>query len=87
MRRAGAPEAAGAAELADLFCRSARRRIAARFAGLTSNDDGAKYAAARRLLDGRYAWLEAGLAGPLPSAPAIGAAPDPGHVPQPVLAP
>ncbi len=61
MRRAAAHDAASAADLADLFCRTARRRIAARFSAIASNDDVAKYAAARRLLDGKYAWLETDL--------------------------
>jgi hypothetical protein len=61
MRRANLPDAASAAELADLFCRGARRKIAARFRAVSSNDDVAKYAAARRLLDGSYTWLETDL--------------------------
>ena len=61
MRRGDAPDAASAADLADLFCRGARRKIAARFGAISSNDDLAKYAAARRLLDGKYAWLETDL--------------------------
>jgi hypothetical protein len=61
MRRSDAPDAASAADLADLFCRGARRKIAARFGAISSNDDVAKYAAARRLLDGKYAWLETDL--------------------------
>jgi len=61
MRRTNAGDAASAAELADLFCRGARRKIAARFRAISSNDDVAQYAAARRLLDGRYAWLETDL--------------------------
>ena len=61
MRRANAGDAESAAELADLFCRGARRKIAARFRAISSNDDVTNYAAARRLLDGRYAWLEADL--------------------------
>jgi alkylation response protein AidB-like acyl-CoA dehydrogenase len=61
MRRAGAKDAASAAELADLFCRGSRRKIAARFGAISSNDDVAKYAAARRLLDGKYGWLETDL--------------------------
>jgi hypothetical protein len=61
MRRANAPDAASAADLADLFCRTARRRIAARFRAIAANDDVAKYAAARRLLDGKFAWLETDL--------------------------
>jgi alkylation response protein AidB-like acyl-CoA dehydrogenase len=61
MRRAGAKDAASAAELADLFCRGARRKIPARFGAISSNDDVAKYAAARRVLDGAYTWLETDL--------------------------
>lgn len=48
-------------ELADLFCRHARRRIAGNFRGLRSNDDGATYKTARGVLDGRYQWLEGGV--------------------------
>ncbi len=61
MRRANAGDAASAQELADLFCRGARRKVAARFGAIYSNDDVANYAAARRLLDGKYAWLETDL--------------------------
>jgi alkylation response protein AidB-like acyl-CoA dehydrogenase len=61
LSRSGAPEAARAAELADIFCRGQRRRIAQHFHAIRSNDDVAKYRTARRLLDGDFAWLEAGL--------------------------
>jgi hypothetical protein len=54
-------EAEQAAQLADLFCRRMRRRIAARFDALCGNDDVATYAAARRLLAGEHAWLERGI--------------------------
>jgi hypothetical protein len=77
MRVSNAADAASAADLADLFCRGARRKIAAKFGAISSNDDVSKYAAARRLLDGKYAWLETDLAGPLPSAPAAPAVPAP----------
>ena len=62
MRRAGASEAARAVELADLFCSGARRRIGEFFRGIRSNDDVAKYRAAMGILDGEFAWLEAGMA-------------------------
>ncbi len=52
-------------ELADLFCRQARRRIAHSFSGIFGNDDVAAYAVARRAMEGRYAWLEEGIVGPL----------------------
>jgi len=51
----------GAVELADLFCRRARRRIADRFDSLFDNDDDATYGVARRALEGRYDWLEEGV--------------------------
>lgn len=61
LRRAGAPEAPQAVELADLFCRQTARRIAEHFRGIRSNDDLAKYQAAQRLLAGEYGFLERGL--------------------------
>ena len=62
MRRTGQVSAGQAAELADVFCRMMRRRIAEHFRGMRSNDDVAKYRTARRLLDGEFAFLEEGLA-------------------------
>jgi alkylation response protein AidB-like acyl-CoA dehydrogenase len=47
-------------ELADAFCRQARRRIAGHFRQVFANDDVTTYATARRTLEGRYAWLEYG---------------------------
>ena len=61
LRRAGAAEAPKAVELADIFCRGIRRRIAELFRGIGSNDDVAKYRTARQLLDGEFEWLEKGL--------------------------
>ncbi|HLN59384.1 MAG TPA: acyl-CoA dehydrogenase family protein [Thermoanaerobaculia bacterium] len=61
MRRAKEPEARRAVELADIFCRMMRRRIAERFAAIRSNDDVRKYRTARRLLEGEHLWLEEGL--------------------------
>ncbi|HYB53789.1 MAG TPA: hypothetical protein VEG84_07975, partial [Thermoanaerobaculia bacterium] len=61
IRRSGAPEAARAVELADLFCRQTSRRIARSFRALRSNDDVAKYATARRILAGEHRWLEGDL--------------------------
>jgi alkylation response protein AidB-like acyl-CoA dehydrogenase len=51
-------------ELADLFCRQARRRVEALFEALWSNDDAADYESAQRVLAGRYRWLEAGIIDP-----------------------
>ena len=61
LRRSGSPGSAGAVELADVFCRMMRRRIAERFRGIRGNDDRAFYRTAGRLLDGEFAFLEDGL--------------------------
>lgn len=47
--------------LADLFCRQARRRVEALFAGLFDADDRAAYRLAQRVLEGEYRWLEQGI--------------------------
>ncbi|MCP5043827.1 MAG: acyl-CoA dehydrogenase, partial [bacterium] len=52
------PNARQAAELADLFCRQARRKIKRLFADLWSNDDVRKYKVAQGVLAGRQLWLE-----------------------------
>ncbi|BFU45084.1 acyl-CoA dehydrogenase family protein [Krasilnikovia sp. MM14-A1004] len=51
-------------ELADLFCRQARLRAEALFAGLWDNTDSLDVRLARRALDGRYAFLEEGIVTP-----------------------
>jgi alkylation response protein AidB-like acyl-CoA dehydrogenase len=48
-------------ELADLFCRQARRRVKEKFHAIWANDDDAAYRTARRVLDNRYGWLEEGV--------------------------
>ncbi len=60
MRQAGDENAAEAMELADLFCRMARRKIKQLFRDLWSNDDLLKYRRALAVLDGRYRFLEEG---------------------------
>jgi hypothetical protein len=62
--REGPERKADAFELADLFCRQARRRAGALFQSLHENDDTFNYRAAQEVLDGRYAWLEDGLLDP-----------------------
>ncbi|MEM7354027.1 MAG: acyl-CoA dehydrogenase family protein [Acidobacteriota bacterium] len=58
MHRKAHPKAREAAELADLFCRQARRKIKRLFADLWSNDDVRKYKVAQGVLAGRQLWLE-----------------------------
>ena len=56
-------------ELADLFCGQARRRADALFATLFDNDDAASYAAAQRLIAGRYDWLTRNVLDPSGNGP------------------
>jgi alkylation response protein AidB-like acyl-CoA dehydrogenase len=63
MEVAGHPEAANAAELADLFARNSRRRVVHLFHELWANDDVRKYKVALRVLEGKHAWLEEGAMG------------------------
>ncbi|MCM8812117.1 MAG: acyl-CoA dehydrogenase family protein [Candidatus Omnitrophica bacterium] len=50
-----------AVELADLFCRYARRRIDANFASLDIPEDRQGYRVAQDLMKGNYTWLESGI--------------------------
>jgi hypothetical protein len=60
---------AEATEVADLFCRQARRRVDALFERVFSNDDVATYRLAQRVLKDETLWLEEGLVrGALPPA-------------------
>jgi alkylation response protein AidB-like acyl-CoA dehydrogenase len=71
---AGAERGATAAELADLFCTQARLRAEEMFGQLWSNSDAADSALARRVLSGRYTWLEEGIIDPSIPGPWIAAA-------------
>ncbi|MBI2167667.1 MAG: acyl-CoA dehydrogenase family protein [Candidatus Omnitrophica bacterium] len=51
-------------ELADLFCREARRRIGRQFRALFVNDDRFTYRIAQETLQGKYLWLEKGIVPP-----------------------
>ena len=57
----GSPQAEQARELADLFCRGARRRVRQLFADLWRNDDECKNRLSVEVLAGRYDWLEEGV--------------------------
>jgi hypothetical protein len=48
-------------ELADLFCRLARRRVQAAFRSLAHNEDRQSFETAQDVLSGRLEWLEAGI--------------------------
>ncbi|HET6865287.1 MAG TPA: acyl-CoA dehydrogenase family protein [Solirubrobacteraceae bacterium] len=60
-----------AQELAELFCRQARRRAETLFDELWNNEDDAGREAAAKLLDGRYKWLEEGIVDPSGEGPMI----------------
>jgi hypothetical protein len=51
----------GALDLADLFCREARKRVDRLFADFYGSDDGASYRVAQQVLKGEHAWLEDGI--------------------------
>jgi alkylation response protein AidB-like acyl-CoA dehydrogenase len=71
---AGTGPGAVASELADLFCAQARHRAEELFAQLWSNTDAPDSALARRVLAGRYTWLEDGIIDPSMPGPWIAAA-------------
>jgi hypothetical protein len=58
LERAGHPSAQHAVELADVFCRSSRRRVKALFGALWGNDDAQRYALAQGVLRGDQVWME-----------------------------
>jgi alkylation response protein AidB-like acyl-CoA dehydrogenase len=60
-----------ALELADLFCKQARRRVDALFHDLWANDDDDNYKGALKVLEGRYRWVEEGFADPSGDGPMI----------------
>jgi alkylation response protein AidB-like acyl-CoA dehydrogenase len=64
-------------ELADLFAKHARRRVSELFAAVFANDDDASYKTAQKVLEGRYAWLEEGIADPSGDGPMIAGQPEP----------
>ncbi len=67
------PEAAEAVDLAEQFCRGARRRIKQLFRDLWSNDDDSRYRTAQDVLRGRHVWLEGGILGREGHGPTAGA--------------
>jgi alkylation response protein AidB-like acyl-CoA dehydrogenase len=74
-----------ARELADLFSRQARRRAERLFHELWANDDDRQYAAAQKVLEGRYTWFEEDVLDPAGDGPVIADSTSgrPGPQPQP----
>ena len=62
--RAQRPDRPEGVELADLFCQQARLRAEALFAAFWDNTDALDVKVSRRVLDGRYAFLEEGILTP-----------------------
>jgi alkylation response protein AidB-like acyl-CoA dehydrogenase len=58
LEKRGAPGAAEAAELADMFCNDSRRTIEDRFYQLWNNDDTQKVAITKRVMNDEYIWME-----------------------------
>jgi hypothetical protein len=61
MSRNDGEAGAGAVELADVFCRHARRRVEDRFEAVFDNDDVETYRVAQQVLRGEHGWLETGM--------------------------
>jgi hypothetical protein len=77
--RRESPDRAGQVEdLADLFCRQARRRVERLFHELWANNDSANHELALRVLDGQDRWLEEGIMDPSGDGAWPGQPPD-GH--------
>jgi hypothetical protein len=63
-------------ELADLFAKQARRRVDELFSAVFANDDDASYKTAQKVLEGRYKWLEEGVADPSGDGPMVAGQPE-----------
>jgi hypothetical protein len=63
-------------ELADLFAKQARRRVDELFSAVFANDDAAAYKTAQKVLEGRYTWLEEGVADPSGDGPMVAGQPE-----------
>ncbi len=61
MAQRGGEAGTGAVELADIFCRHARRRVEDRFKAVFDNDDVETYRVAQQVLRGEHGWLETGM--------------------------
>lgn len=70
-RSFGAGRGISAVELADAFCRQARRRVDELFDRLWHNTDASDRTVAERVLEGRYSWLDEGVVDPSVEGPWI----------------
>ncbi len=71
IRTDDAAQGAAAYELADAFCRQARVRVDELFDRLWRNTDSTDRTLAKRVLEGRYTWLEDGILDPSGEGPWI----------------
>ena len=58
LEKRGAPGAAEAAELADMFCKNSRRVVEERFYSLWNNDDDQKVRVTKQVMADAYTWME-----------------------------
>jgi len=58
LEKRGAPGAAEAADLADMFCNNSRRVVEERFYQLWNNDDNQKVAVTKQVMADAYTWME-----------------------------
>jgi len=65
-----------AQELAELFCKQARRRVDSLFTALWANDDDLNYKAALDVMDGRHTWIEEGIVDPAGEGPMVAEQPE-----------
>jgi hypothetical protein len=72
MREEKHPKAAEAAQLAELFCANARRKIRRLFGELWHNDDGLKYRVGQSVHKGEHVWFEGDTMGALPHGTSAG---------------
>jgi alkylation response protein AidB-like acyl-CoA dehydrogenase len=75
LQREHPERAAEATQLADLFCRQARRRADVLFDAIFDNDDDQTYGLAQDVLDGKFTWAEEGVIDPSGDGPMIAGQP------------
>jgi alkylation response protein AidB-like acyl-CoA dehydrogenase len=75
LQREHPERAAQATQLADLFCRQARRRADVLFDAIFDNDDDQAYGLAQDVLDGKFTWAEEGVIDPSGDGPMLAGKP------------